>query len=127
MFPTVPCVQYIIDTFCILSLTHRMDSFVTMLAPLRNHFLPKDPLSAPLLLTTKAQYLTRLALIANTHVDGDLEFSETQWVVSERTNVEHLLDVFTSLNTESKDVLGLIGRTVLQFIRLRHNFTTLRG
>ena len=119
VFPTVTRIQDIIDTLCILSLTHRAGSFVTMLAPLRNHLLSKDPLSAPLLLTTKAQYFARLALITNTYVD--LGLSETKWVVSENTNVEHLLDVFTSFG-----VLRPACRPILQFIRLRHCFVTLR-
>jgi len=34
MFLTVARIQDVIDTFCILSLTHRAGSFVTMLAPL---------------------------------------------------------------------------------------------
>jgi len=119
VFPTVTHIQDIIDTLCILSLTHRAGSFVTMLAPLRNHLLPKDPLSAPLLLTTKAQYFARLALITNTYVD--LGLSETKWVVSENTNVEHLLDVFTPFG-----VLRPACRPILQFIRLRYGFITLR-
>ena len=43
VFPTVPCIQNIIDEFCVLSLTHRAGNFVTMLAPLRDYLLPKDP------------------------------------------------------------------------------------
>ena len=122
MFPTVASVQYIIDTFCILSLTHRTGSFVTMLAPLRDPFLSKDPLSAPLLLTTKSQYFARLVLITTTYMDGDLEFPDSQFVLSEDTNIERLLDVFMS----SEEVLRLASRPILQFISLGHSFTTLR-
>ena len=45
VFPAIVRIQEIAETFCILSLTHRTGSFVTMFAPLRDH-LPttKQPL-----------------------------------------------------------------------------------
>ena len=122
VLPTVACIQDIMDTSRIFSLTRRTGSFVTMLAPLRDVLLPKDLLSAPLLLTPKAQYSARLALIPNTHVCCDLGFSETQSVVSDDTSVEPLLNDFTSLDTESEDVLRAGSRPILQFIRPRRPF-----
>ena len=101
LFPTIPNGMNIIDKFCILSLTYRGDGFVTMLAPLRDHLSPKDPKSSPLLCATMEHYFTRLS------VDVDPEepnFREARWIVSEDVNVEHLLDVFTTINKDSDDV-----------------------
>ena len=72
-----------------------------MLAPLRDYFCPKDPTSSPLLITTKNHYLTRLSV--DVHPDKP-SFRESQWVMSEDVNVEHLLDIFTSIDTSSKSV-----------------------
>jgi len=55
-------------------------------------------------------------------MDGDLEFPDSQFVLSEDTNIERLLDVFMS----SEEVLRLASRPILQFISLGHSFTTLR-
>ena len=125
VFPTVTCIQDIIDTFCILSLTHRAGSFVTMLAPLRDHLLPSDPSSAPLLLTTKAQYFTRLDLMTETLQDGDPGFLETRWILPEDNNAEHLLNVFTSLDAESEEVWRACHRYILHLIRLNPHYTAL--
>ena len=74
-----------------------------MLAPLRDYLRPQDPKSSPLLCATKEQYFNRLL------VDVDIEkpgFEESRWIVSEDVNVEHLLDVFTSIDVDSSDVWG---------------------
>ena len=102
LFPTIPDRKKIFDKFCILSLTHRVDGFITMLAPLRDHFGPRDPRSPPLLRATKDRYFTRLSVIVDPQEPG---FEEAQWIRSEDVNVEHLLDVFISIDTEAVGTL----------------------
>jgi len=72
-----------------------------MLAPLRDYFCPKEPLSSPLLYTTKEHYFCRLSVTIDPGRPG---FEEAQWITSEDVNVEHLLDVFTSIDASSVDV-----------------------
>jgi len=79
LFPAISIRAGVFDKFCVLSLTHRSNGFVTMLAPLRDYLSPKDPEVSPLLCATKERY-----------------FGETQWITSEDVNVEHLLDIFTT-------------------------------
>ena len=100
LFPTIPR-RDIFDKFCVLSLTYRCNGFVTMLAPLRDYLCPKDPASSPLLLTTKERYFGRLSA----HVEpGKSGFEGGRWITSEDGNVEHLLDVFTTIDATSLDV-----------------------
>ena len=106
LFPTIPNRQNIFDKFCVLSLTYRSNGFVTMLAPLRDYLCPKDPGSSPLLCATKKCYCSRLSV----NVDPDHPgFEEAKWIMSEDVNVEHLLDVFTSTDTDSDDVWDACG------------------
>ena len=101
LFPTISGATNIFDNFCILSLTYRSDGFVTILAPLRDHLCPKDPKFSALLCATRDCYLRRLSV----HVDPDCPgYKEARWVASEDVNIEHLLDVFTSIDTGSGDV-----------------------
>jgi len=95
LFPSLPNGTVILDAFCILSLTYRSNGFVTMLAPLRDHLRSKDPTSSPLLQATKDCYFDRLSIDLNPDEPG---FEEAQWIKSEDMNVEHLLDVFTSID-----------------------------
>ena len=101
LFPTISNITNIFDNFCILSLTYRSNGFVTMLAPLRDYLSPKDPKSSLLLCVAKEHYLTRMSVTINPNKPN---FEETQWIVSEDVNVEHLLDVFTTIDPDSGDI-----------------------
>ena len=101
LFPTAPNEATVLDKFCILSLTHRNGGFVTMLAPLRDYLSPKNPISSPLLCATKERYFIRMATRIDPNRSG---FEDARWIRSEDVNVEHLLDIFTSVDPNSDDV-----------------------
>jgi len=101
LFPAISDGPNVFDKFCILSLTYRFNGFITMLAPLRDYLRPKDPTSSPLLGTTKEHYFTRLSVSIRPDNPG---FEESRWIISEDLNVEHLLDLFTSINKNSKNI-----------------------
>ena len=101
LFPTISNRNNIFDKLCVLSLMYRSNGFAAMLAPLRDHLCPKDPQSSPLLSAIKERYFSRL--VADTHplMPGS---NETQWIISEDVNIEHLLDIFTSIERNSNSV-----------------------
>jgi len=101
LLPTIPDIANIFDTFCVLSLTYRNNGFVTMLAPLQDHLQPEDPKSSKLLSMAKESYFTRLSVDIYPDRPG---FEEARWIVSEDMNVEHLLNVFTTIDANSDDV-----------------------
>ena len=102
-FPTISNRTGTFDTFCVYSLMYRSNGFITMLAPLRDYFYPKDPRSSPPLRTTKEHYFCRLSIEVYAGKPG---FDEARWITSEDMNVEHLLDVFTSIDANSDEVWG---------------------
>jgi len=101
LFPTIAGRENIIDKFCVLSLAYRSDGFITMLAPIRDHLSPRDPASSPLLCLTKDRYFSRLSVRIE---HGKPGFEEARWITSEDVNVEHLLDVFTTIDAASGGV-----------------------
>ena len=100
LFPTIPDWGTTFDRFCVLSLTYQSDGFITMLAPLRDYLYPKDPKESRLLSATKNLYITRLSVNIDPKAPG---FKDTRWVISEDANVEHLLNVFSSVDPDSID------------------------
>jgi len=107
LLPTTSNRANVFNRFCILSLTYRSNEFLTMLAPLRDYFCPKDPKSSRLLSTAKENYFDRLSVEIHPDVPG---FEEARWIASEDVNVEHLLDVFTSIDAQSDDVWDTCAR-----------------
>ena len=103
LFPAISNRTGIFDKFCALSLTYRNNDFITMLAPLRDYLGLRDPRTSPLLCTTKDCCLTRLRLLGDLEPD-QLGFAESRWITLEDVNVEHLLNVFMSFDTDSDDV-----------------------
>ena len=101
LFPTISDAPNMFDKFCVLSLTYRTNGLIMMLAPLRDYLCPKDPMSSPLLGTAKECYFARLSI--DVHPD-EPSFGEARWIMSEDVNVEHLLDVFTSIDAKSEGV-----------------------
>ena len=101
LFPTLCNRANIFDNLCTLSLTYRRNGYITMLAPLREYLCPKDPISSPLLIATGDHYFSRLAVDIN---PGEPGFDDARWIMSEDVNVEHLLDVFTSIDPSLSDL-----------------------
>ena len=101
VFPTISDGPGMLDTFYNLSLTYRGNGFTTMLAPLRDYFRPNDPMSCALLRTAKEHYFMRLSVDLSPGKPG---FDGSQWITSEDVNIEHLLDVFVSVDPDSGDV-----------------------
>jgi tetratricopeptide (TPR) repeat protein len=106
LFPTISNGANIFDKFCILSLTYRNNGFITMLAPLRDHLSPKNPRSSSLLCATKELYFSRMAVNMDPE---EPNFGETRWITSEDVNVEHLLDVFTTIDADSDTIWKACG------------------
>ena len=98
LFPMVTERKNISDKICVLSLAYRSDGFITMLAPIRDYLSPKDPALAPLLCSIKDRYFSRLSVDVHPDRPG---FEEARWITSEDVNVEHLLDVFTTIDATS--------------------------
>jgi len=104
LFPDISDRGNIIDTLCTLSLASSYRGFVTMLAPLREYLHPKDLSSPSLLWEVKERYFSRLHLVDEGLQPGMPEFEETEWILRENYNVEHLLEAFVSLDEGSEDV-----------------------
>ena len=110
LFPAISNSRKTFNTFCDLSLTYRSNGFITMLAPIRDYFTPRDPQSSPLLCATKDRYFSRLVADFDPH---KLEFGDTQWIASEDMNVEHLLDIFIPIDSNRGDIWD----TCIHFMR----------
>ena len=102
LFPSISNGDRIVDKLCNLSLTYRNDGFITMLAPLRDYLRLKDPKSSPLLLQTKECYFTRMSVEIECYKQGS--FNNSEWITLEDRNVEHLIDVFATIDPDSDDV-----------------------
>jgi len=101
LFPAISNRTDIFDKFRILCLTYQSNGFITMLSPLRDYLCPKDPKVSPLLCTTKEHYFSRLSVEISPYIPGSVE---GRWITSEDVNIEHLLDVFTSIDAELDDI-----------------------
>ena len=106
LFPSISDGMKIFNKFSVLSLTYRSNGFVTMLAPLRDHLCPKDPRLSPLLCAAKDSYFGRLSIGL---YPGKPGYQEAQWINSEDVNIERLLDVFTTIYTDSSGVWDVCG------------------
>ena len=126
LFPTIADRGNIVDRFSILSLTSRSNGFITMLAPIRDHFCPRDPRTSPLFSIIKDRYSARLRLLGDLEPD-QLGFGESRWIKSEDPNIEHLLNVFTSFNTVSDDIWDTCADFMNHLYRHKPRPTVLRS
>ena len=101
LFPTISNGIDILGGFCALSLTYRRNGFVTMLAPLRDFLSLEEPKSSPLICAAKERYFARMSVKLVPHDPG---FGEMRWITSEDVNVEHLLNVFTTIDADMDQV-----------------------
>jgi tetratricopeptide (TPR) repeat protein len=124
LFHTIPDRKNIFGKFRVLSLAHRSNGFITMLAPIRDYLSPQDPLSSPLLCTTSDHYFSRLS--AGTHPSNP-RFEEARWIVLEDVNAEHLLDVFTSLHQTRSDIWDVCCHFVEHLVWHKSRQTILRS
>jgi hypothetical protein len=123
LFSSIPNRKNLFDKFCVLSLSYRSNGFVTMLAPIRDYLGPQDPRSSPLLCATRDHYFKRLSV----DVDPDLPgFGEARWIVSEDVNIEHLFDVFTSVDGDTGNAWGVCHHFI-QHLRSHKPRRTLLG
>ena len=104
LFPTFSNRKHMFNQFCVLSLTYRSNGFITMLAPIRDYLGPRDLQSSPLLCATRDSYFSRLSFDLDLDEPG---FKEARWIMSEDVNVEHLLDVFTTINPHKDSTLDV--------------------
>ena len=114
----------IFDKFCILSLTYRSNGFVTMLAPLRDYLRPKDPKSCSLLRTVKERYFSRMSV--DIDPPGPVH-AKARWIISEDLNVEHLLDVFTTVEASSDQVWEACGYFIEHLYYHKQRLTILKA
>ena len=122
LFPTISNGKTIFDKFCVLSLTYRNRGYVTMLAPLRDYLTP-DPKSSPLLFATKDNYFARMSVFVDPREPG---FEEARWITSEDVNVEHLLNIFTSIDAESEVVWNACDNFLAHLYWYKRRFTVLQ-
>ena len=122
LFPTIPGVLDLLDTFCSLSLTYRNDGFITMLAPLRDHLRPKDPASSSLLIVTKECYFARLS---GEILPGKPGFEGARWIATEDVNVEYLLDVFATIDANSESTWDACAKFMAQLYWHKSRLVTL--
>jgi len=123
LFPTISNGTNFFDKFCVLSLAYRSNSFITMLAPLRDHLRPRDPLSSPLLCMTKERYFTRMSVNVGPNKPGH---GEARWITSEDVNVEHLLDIFTTTDANSDTVWEACSNFMGHLIQHKRRLVVLR-
>ena len=123
LFSTISNRTDIFDNFCILSLGYRSNGFLTMLAPLRDYLSSKDPGASPLLCATKERYFDRMSVT----IDPDEpDFEESLWITSDDVNVEHLLDVFTTIDRNSEGVWDACNNFMLHLFWHKPRLTVLR-
>ena len=122
VFPTISDGPSTFDTFCNLSLTHRSSGFITMLAPLRDYLRPKDLMASPLLRAAKEHYFKRLS---GEVYPGQPGFEEARWITTEDINVEHLLDVFTTIDAKSQSIWDTCGKFMAQLYYHKSRLVTL--
>ena len=89
IFPTVPTIHQILDTFSILSLTHRNQDFITTYAPLREYLSTiGDP--GAILSYARDYYLSRMRAVAH-----QPSLQDVRWLISEEANIETMLALST--------------------------------